>query len=277
VKPGAVLIVVLNELRIDADGLAVRSAVWRAWSNCIPAGKNRETRGDGPVKEIGLVNPKRKLRERSPNCAERSEFRQDQEIVGLIGEADEAAAKPLTGPCRRSTVCPFLELEVDVDRAFFRVALDLRGLVGFDLVEVVELIEAQELSSQRRLLNSWPSSIISSRRITLSRVVVFPLKSMRLTKYCFCSVELQRQVDDFLFFVDFRVRLGSEIDESVFAVDLAVGLQGLANFFSGEDVALFEGESAFSASTLRDRALSGSALTIFRYPCDSARLPRWGW
>jgi len=28
----------------------------------------------------------------------------------------------------------FLELEVDVDRAFFRVALDLRGLVGFDLV-----------------------------------------------------------------------------------------------------------------------------------------------
>src|SRR2546430_3546857 len=58
-------------------------------------------------------------------------------------------------------------------------------------------------------------------------------------------VELQRQVDDFLIFVDFRVRLGSEIDESVFAVNFAVGFQGLANFFSGENVALFKRESTF--------------------------------
>src|ERR1041384_2979770 len=38
------------------------------------------------------------------------------------------------------------------------------------------------LSSQRRVLNTLPSSISSSRRITLSRVVVLPEKSMRRTK-----------------------------------------------------------------------------------------------
>src|ERR1700682_2861972 len=68
-------------------------------------------------------------------------------------------------------------------------------------------------------------------------------------------VELERQVDDFLFFVDFRVRLWSEIDESVFAVDLAVGLQGLANLFSGKNVALLEGESALQRIDLEGQSL----------------------
>src|SRR5260370_34002280 len=68
-------------------------------------------------------------------------------------------------------------------------------------------------------------------------------------------VELHRQVDDFLFFVDFRVRLGSEIDESVFAVNFPVGLQGLANFLSGKDVALFERESAFQRINLEGQGL----------------------
>src|SRR5260370_56544 len=63
-------------------------------------------------------------------------------------------------------------------------------------------------------------------------------------------VEAQREIDDFVGVVDFGVRLGSEIDETVFAVNLAVGLECFANFFSGEDVSLFEGESALERINL---------------------------
>ena len=43
------------------------------------------------------------------------------------------------------------------------------------------------LSSHRRVLNMSPSSSSSSRRMTLSRVVVLPEKSMRRTKNCLPS------------------------------------------------------------------------------------------
>src|SRR6267378_4203424 len=53
-EAGAVLVVVLNELRVDADGLAGQERRLPGLVKLVPAGKNRETRGDGPVKEIGL-------------------------------------------------------------------------------------------------------------------------------------------------------------------------------------------------------------------------------
>jgi len=50
------------------------------------------------------------------------------------------------------------------------------------------------LSSQRRLLKSWPSSIISSRRMTLSRVVGV-------------AAEVNAADEILFLFVDRRVRL----------------------------------------------------------------------
>src|SRR5260370_7422938 len=62
-----------------------------------------------------------------------------------MGKADEAAAQAADATLQPDGLLAlFLELEVDVDGAFFTVALDLGGLVRFDLVEVVELIEAQD-------------------------------------------------------------------------------------------------------------------------------------
>ena len=40
------------------------------------------------------------------------------------------------------------------------------------------------------VLNTEPSTRRISRRITLSRVVLFPMNAMRLTKYCFPSCSL---------------------------------------------------------------------------------------
>jgi len=62
-------------------------------------------------------------------------------------------------------------------------------------------------------LKSWPSSIISSRRITFVAGGGVPAEVDAPDEILLLFVKLERQVDDFLFFVDFRVRLGSEIDE----------------------------------------------------------------
>src|SRR5438045_1079402 len=53
-EAGAVLIVILNELRVDADGLASQERGLAGLVKLVAAGKNRETGGDGPVKEIRL-------------------------------------------------------------------------------------------------------------------------------------------------------------------------------------------------------------------------------
>ncbi len=68
-------------------------------------------------------------------------------------------------------------------------------------------------------------------------------------------VELERQVDDFLCFVDVHLRLWGEVDKSIFAVDLAVLLQGFADLFGGEDVAFLERKSAFQCVDLERQGL----------------------
>src|SRR5437667_4542517 len=53
-EAGAVLIVILNELRVDADGLAGQESCLAGLVKLVAAGKNRETGGNGPVKEVRL-------------------------------------------------------------------------------------------------------------------------------------------------------------------------------------------------------------------------------
>src|SRR5437773_1324546 len=68
-------------------------------------------------------------------------------------------------------------------------------------------------------------------------------------------VEPQGEVDDLPCLVDFRVGFRREVNEAVFAVDLAVGLQGLADFFGREDVSLLEREGALQRIDLEGKGL----------------------
>src|SRR5438876_5931783 len=145
-EAGAVLIVILNELRVDADGLAGQERGLAGLVKLVAAGKNRETGGDGPVKEIRLGESEEETAGKIAELRGKSKsLAKPQEVVGLIGEADEAASQAADAALQTDGLFAlFLELEVDVYGAFFRVALDLGSLVGLDLVEVVQLIEAED-------------------------------------------------------------------------------------------------------------------------------------
>src|SRR5947208_1168779 len=143
-----------------------------------------------------------------------------------------------------------LELEVDVYGAFFTVALNLRSIVGLDLVEIVELIEAEDTELPEALVEelAFIDHQLAANDLVARGGVAAEVDAA--DEILLLLVKLHGEVDDFLFFVDFGVRLGSEVDESVFAVNFAVGLESLANFFSGEDVALFERESGLEGIDL---------------------------
>src|SRR5712664_1060723 len=141
-EAGTVLVVILNKLRVDADGLSGEERSLPSLVKLVAAGKDRETRGDGPVKKIGLgESEKEAARKVTELCRKGQSFAQTQEVVGLIGEADKAAGQTADTALQADRLFALLlELEVDIDGTVFVVAFDLRGLVRFDPVEVVELV-----------------------------------------------------------------------------------------------------------------------------------------
>src|SRR5256885_7331975 len=250
-EAGAGLIVILNELRVDADGLASQERGLAGLVKLVAAGKNRETGGDGPVKKIRLGKPEEETARKIAELRGKSKsLAKAQEVVGLIRKADEAAGQAADAPLQTDGLLAlFLELEVDINSAFF-TALDLRSLVGLDLVEIVELIEAEDTELPKALVEELAfidHQLAANDLVTRGGVAA---EVNAPDEILLLLVKLHGEVDDFLFFVDFGVRLGSEVDESVFAVNFAVGLEGLADFFGGEDVALFKRESGLEGIDL---------------------------
>ena len=93
--------------------------------------------------------------------------------------------------------------------------------------------------------------------MTLSRVVVLPVNSMRRTKNCFCWSKRSRQIDDLFVFEHVEVRLRSEIDVSVFTVELFVVVEGLAQLVCRKNVALLQGKDLFEEIGFEEKTLIG--------------------
>ena len=76
---------------------------------------------------------------------ESKRFAQAEEIVRLIGQADEPARKSADATVQADRLLSlFFDLEVEVDGSLFRVALDFDGFVRFDAVEIIELIQSKD-------------------------------------------------------------------------------------------------------------------------------------
>jgi hypothetical protein len=82
----------LNELGIDADGLAKQERLLPGLIETVPAGEERKPGGDGAIEKVWLGKAEHKA---ALNIAElRGEgerFAESKEIVRLIGESDERA------------------------------------------------------------------------------------------------------------------------------------------------------------------------------------------
>src|SRR5439155_21359805 len=132
---------------------------------------------------------------------------------------------------------------------------NLGGLVRFDLVEVIELIEAQDAKFPETLVEELAlvnHKLAANDFVARSGVAA---KVDAANKILLLFVEAQGQVNDLGGIVDFSIGLGGEIDESIFAVDFAVSLEGFGAFFRVEDVACFWGKRVLQAMYLKRQGL----------------------
>src|SRR5882757_9390736 len=145
-EPGAVLVVILDELRVDADRLALQERQLASLIETVAAGEDRKTGGDGAIEKIWLGEAEH---EAALNVTElRGEgegFAETEKIVGLIGESDERAGQATDAALQTDGLLAlFLELQGEIDGAFFLIALNLNGLVFFDAIEIIELVQTQD-------------------------------------------------------------------------------------------------------------------------------------
>src|SRR5260370_16688889 len=105
----------------------------------VTAGENRKTRGNGPVKEIGLgESEKETTRKISELGGKGKRLAEAQEVVGLVGETDETAGEAADAALQADGLLAFfLEFQAHVDCAFPFIPLDLRALARFYSVNLL--------------------------------------------------------------------------------------------------------------------------------------------
>src|SRR6266850_1634791 len=145
-EAGAVLVVILDELRIDAHRLALQERQLASLIETVAAGENREAGGDGAIEKIRLGEAEH---EATLNVAElRGEgesFAEAEKIVGLIGKTNERAGQAADAALQTDGLLAlFLEFQGKVDRTLFLIAFDLDGLVFLNTIEVIELVQTQD-------------------------------------------------------------------------------------------------------------------------------------
>ncbi len=236
--------VILDELRVDADILLEQDGFLLGLVKVIARRKNGEACGDWPVKKVRLGKSKHKgARQAAELRGEGQRFSKTQEVVGLIGEADEAAGQSTDAALQTDGLLAFfLEFEGDVDIAFLGVALDFSGLVRFDFVEIVELIQTENAQFPQALVEELAfinHQLAANDFVTGGGV---PAEINPVDEILFLFVKPESEINDFIDVVHFRVRFRREIDETIFPVNLAVGLEGLAYFFRGKDITLLQGK-----------------------------------
>ena len=133
-------------MRIDADVLAKEQRFLLRLVVTVAARKEGEAGADRPVEKIWLGESKHKAALQTAELrGERKGFAQAEEIVGLIGQADEPAGESADAAVQADRLLALLlDLQIEVDRSFLRVALDFDGFVGFDAVEIIQLVEAKD-------------------------------------------------------------------------------------------------------------------------------------
>src|SRR5882762_6772384 len=265
-EAGAVLVVILDELRIDAHRLALQERQLASLIETVAAGEDREAGGDGTVEKIGLGEAEH---EAALNVAElRGEgksFAEAQKIVGLVGESDERAGQAADAALQTDGLLAlFLELQGKVDRALFLIAFDLDGLVFLDSVEVIELVQTQDADFPGALVEELAlvEKKLAADDFVAGGGVADKIDAADVILLFF--VKAQSDVNALRGVVDIKLGLGGEIDEAVLAIGFGVILHGFADFGGGEDVAVFEGEDGPEGVDLKREGFIGIGADDFQ-------------
>src|SRR5712675_989021 len=265
-EPGAVLVVILDELRVDADRLALQERQLASLVETVAAGEDREAGGDGAIEEVRLGKAKH---EATLNVAElRGEgesFAEAEKIVGLIGESDERAGQATDAALQTDGLLAlFLELQGEIDCAFFLIAFDLDGLVFLDSIEVIELVQTQDAD--------FPGALVEELALVEKKLAAddFVARGGVADKIDAADVVLlffvkaQSDVNALGSIVDIKLRLGGEVDEAVLAIRFGVVLHGFADFGGGENVAVFKRKNGPNGIDLKRKSFIGIGANDFQ-------------
>src|SRR5882672_5636090 len=254
----AVLIVALDELRIDTHRLALQERQLASLVETVAAGEDRKTGRDGAIEKIGLGEAEH---EAALNVAELSgegeSFAEAEKIVGLIGETDERAGQAADPALQTDRLLAlFLELQSEIDSAFFLIALDLNRFVFLDAVEVIELVQTQDADFPGALVEKLAliEKKFAADDFVAGGGIADKIDAADVILLFF--VKAQGGVNALGGVVDIKLGLGGEIDEAVLAVGFGVILHGFADFGGGKDVALrsifpLKDGDIFSAAKIR--------------------------
>src|SRR6267142_1452914 len=262
----AVLIVVLDELRIDTHRLALQERQLASLVETVAAGEDRKTGRDGAIEKIGLGEAEH---EAALNVAELSgegeSFAEAEKIVGLIGETDERAGQAADPALQTDRLLAlFLELQSEIDSAFFLIALDLNRFVFLDAVEVIELVQTQDADFPGALVEKLAliEKKFAADDFVAGGGVADKIDAADVILLFF--VKAQSDVNALRGVVDIKLGLGGEIDEAVLAIGFGVILHGFADFGGGEDVAVFEGEDGPEGVDLKREGFIGIGADDFQ-------------
>src|SRR5882762_28865 len=265
-EAGAVLVVILDELRIDAHRLPLQERQLASLIETVAAGEDREAGGDGTVEKVGLSEAEH---EAALNVAElRGEgesFAEAEKIVGLIGKTNERAGQSADAALQTDGLLAlFLELQGEVDSAFFLIAFDLDGLVFLDAIEVIELVQTQDADFPGALVEELAlvEKKLAANDFVASGGVADKIDTTHVILLFF--VKAQSDVNALGSIVDIKLGLGGEIDEAVLAVSFGVILHGFADFGGGEDVAVFKGKNGPKGVDLKREGFIGIGADDFQ-------------
>ena len=143
-EAGAVLIVILNELRIDADGSSGQERLLLSLIEFVSTGENREAGGNRAIEEVRLGETEAHVALKAPHLrGKRKRLAQPQEIVRGVGTADERSGDAADAAVEADGLFAFfMQLELDVHRSSLHVAFQLR-VFWLDGIEIIQLVQPQ--------------------------------------------------------------------------------------------------------------------------------------
>ena len=172
---------------------------------------------------------------------------QSKEVIGGVIEANEGAGQAADAALQSDAVLSlFMDFQAEVDSAglFVEVALGGIGIVGLELVEVAELVQAQQaqLPVTGVVDLAFFEGNFAADDFVAGGGVALELDAADVELLAFVDVDFQ--IDGLLLVVELGIGDGSEVNVAGFAVGFAQVLEALGDFFPAENVAVLHREKA---------------------------------
>ena len=205
-----------------------------------------ETKLQWPVKHVGLGKTEPDALRQVPDAGlHLKRLTQTEEVVGRVVDAHKRAFQAAHAAVQANAVLALLfDLQRQVDQPVFLVQLpdgDVR-ILRLHHVEVSQLVQAQQaqLPESRVVDASFLQRDLAPDHLVAGRSVAHKLDAAYIELLAFVDVDVE--IDQFLFVVKPGFRHRREVDVAQLAVGLAQALQTLAHFLFAENISVLDGE-----------------------------------